>query len=382
MAHANWMTLGLTPVPRADGGIDQIAGQQFSASGNYAFWPYCVTQPRKIVALGVNVRQVTPPSAQYRLSLWSLDNGGGGGNPSPTPGQQLTVAGNPVQTANFTPSSLGFQWFSLPSSVQYTPTRGQFLGVKLEQLNSGNGAQFGLWLEDYAITSFPLTTTNMSANAVDRYPVVGLKFDGTTQPTEMGNPAELIGLGAQKLTATNAGERLAMRFKFTDAGRGGSFKIAGLRVQGSACTLANQGKFRVGLWQGTTDMLLQYADIGFGQSAPANEEWGYRDLFFTNSVITSSSSSSSGSANVPRLLFFNTPYYIGLERLSGAQNPSIAMNYIGVSSANSGEDMGAYSGGIDIYAAKWTNAGGTWHWEEFKNRRPLFDLILADLTQF
>jgi len=308
------------------------------------------------------------------------------------PGSPITVGGNNVQV-DFTPSAAAFQWFDLPPSLQYTPTQGKFLCLKLAPLQQGTGAEIYYAQEDFRSTSFPTANIDYGngtgSSTLFRYPVAGIRFEETqplVQPAAQGSAA----LGPDpgdaaflRMQTTSAGQRLAMRFVIPPIGNGGSFRIAGLRVQSSACLAANSNRFRMGLWRASDGQLLQYGFIGAGQTANADQDWGYRDFFFSNSE-GSSSSSSSGSASTPVNLSYNVPYYVGFEQLR--LGPEIRINVVRVREYNASTypfyDLDAYPAGRECYAGHWRipEGGGPVEWVEYKNRRPMFDLILADIT--
>ena len=163
----------------------------------------------------------------------------------------LAPGGLPVQV-DFTGSQASFQWYPLPANRQYTPARGQFVALVLQQIQSdGVGSTVNLSQEGFAKSGFPQSNVfnglNWQTTFTDRYPVAGLRFEGTEQPAAQGHPAVGPTVTTLPMETAAVGERLAMRFKFTSAAPGASFKVAGLRVQASACAASNLGQFRVGL---------------------------------------------------------------------------------------------------------------------------------------
>jgi hypothetical protein len=321
-------------------------------STDAAEWIFQAYEAATITHLGFRygARALTPPT--YRISLQGVTNA--------TPDGTIKGGGSPA-SATFTPPADAtwnglWQWIALTNS--YTVARGEMLAIVIAYasgtVNGTNNSSFTTRVNLPTTQALPYAIENNAGSRTNQAqcPVFGYKSASMVY----GNPWETSTL--TQFSSDSTPDEYALRF-VVPAGLADTYKVRGIRI--TIRTPAASKTVLVTLYDtdGTTALQTMTWD-GDTVSASASER--IAEFFFDE---VSLSTLTCGSV-----------YRIGFapqETSSG-----FALRTLDV---ESNAELAAFPGGTDWYLDTRTN-GGAWTDDSTVNfRRPIAELILADITE-
>jgi len=341
--------LGFSPLPVGPEGLGLPLGAFFEPS-HVMQWFFQMPEAAQIQKVGVNIKQVYPPSpAQaFQLGLRGVNDDGSAGS------TLIGIGG--AATRVFTPSATGFQFFMLDHV--YNASWGEFICVELkpyfapppppppQSFSNGidvYGAVAG-WSSNRMNT--PYYRSSIPGQEAAKWPIFGVQSAARTY----GYPI----LSLDPLDSTNY-SRAGMRFKLPlGFGPQGSarFKVAAVRFH-RGMPVNETSDLELRIWEvvnnvATVKQTATFSHTSVGAQHAVSE---HGDVYFPT----------------PASLKYGTEYYLAFDNAPQA-------SYQAITVADNAH-LDAFPGGREVYSVLYDGAT----WIRVNTKRLYWDLIVSEM---